>query len=787
MTSDPAEALCRGRALAAQEKHEDALQCFDAAALMLETQCRCSRESSPSTPPPPNATTRNIHHELAEALVGKGVALGRLGRTSAATAALESALEQNSDNTTALSYLGLLRVRDGRLEDGVALYRRALEVEPGCPLAAEGLASAWVDEGTRLKNAGQTALATAKYRAAAAVCPGYASAHYNLGIVLAEAGDVGEAICAYTAALRHCPAYPEAHNNLGVIYKNLGRLPEAVEAYRRCLQINPNIQLASQNLALALSDLGTEVKGQGRLAEAIGLYQQALFHNPRSADAMYNLGVAYAEGCEPEKACVCYELAAHFNPRCAEALNNLGVLHKDLDNLPRALACYEAALRIRPTFPEALNNMGVIYTMMCSPDDALAYFHAALQVQPTYAEAYTNLGKFYQDSGDAEKAVELYDKCLSLCPLSDNAAHNRLLALNYSGRRAPDAVFRAHLDWGRGFRARAAQQHRIPRPAEYPNARDPDRRLRIGYISPDLNTHSVAYFFEAALAHRSPDEAHVTCYYAAKKEDATTRRLRGLADAWRPVCGQRAHEVAEAVRRDGIDVLVELAGHTAGNRLDVMALSPAPVQVTWIGYPNTTGLEAIRYRLTDARADPPGAAQPFTEELVRLPDASSATPPPSFGSFNNVAKVNSTVVGLWARILSAVPDSRFLFKSLAVREVREACAGSFAACGIDRARIDMNMVVAQTKDHLDAYARMDISLDTFPYAGTTTTCEALFMGVPVVTLRASGPAATHAQNVGVSILTQVGLEELIANDEAEYVAIAVRLAGDRERVAGLRR
>jgi protein O-GlcNAc transferase len=702
------------RVLAEHEKHEEAITCFEAAiALLTISGDSCDRSQSPSTPPP-SAPSEN--EDMVQAMVGKGISLGKLGRSVAAAQAFDAALELDGNSVEALTYLGLLRIREKRTEEGIELFRRALKREASHKLASESLATALTDEGTRLKLLAQSDDALSNYREAARVCPGYAPAYYNEGIVLAERGMVQQALESYARALKLWPRYFEAHNNRGVLLKGLDRLPEAIEAYRACLEINPNFELAAHNLSLALSDLGTAVKAQGRVQEAIHLYQQALYYNATSADVMYNLGVAYVENKEPLQAAIWYQLTIEVNPRSAEAYNNLGVIYKDMDNFPKALSCYEAALRIRPTFPEALNNMGVVMTILNQPEDALPYFNSALQVAPSYAEAYTNLGKLFQDAGDADKAIYYYEQSVALCPYVENAAHNRLLALNYSDGRSRDSVTAAHLAWGRDIRARAlaaatsANSSALDAPE---NTLCLSRQLRVGYLSPDFNKHSVAYFAEALLRHHSKAHFHITCYSAGAKEDATSRRMRAHADSWVSVVGMPPLTVAQKIRADQIDILVELAGHTAGNRLDVMALRPAPVQVTYIGYPNTTGLETIQYRITDKYVDPPDTTQQFSEELIRLPDCFLCYSPPdecevppvsappsaalhyvTFGSFNNIAKINGRVVRLWARILLAVPESRLFLKSraFAAKQVKESCLVAFAQYGVDRSCIDLHQV-----------------------------------------------------------------------------------------------
>eukprot|EP01116_Phalansterium_solitarium_P024990 TRINITY_DN934_c0_g1_i2.p1 TRINITY_DN934_c0_g1~~TRINITY_DN934_c0_g1_i2.p1 ORF type:complete len:341 (+),score=60.95 TRINITY_DN934_c0_g1_i2:142-1164(+) len=294
------------------------------------------------------------------------------------------------------------------------------------------------------------------------------------------------------------------------------------------------------------------------------------------------------------------------------------------------------------------------------------------------------------------------------------------------------------------------------------------------------------------------------CSYShVLKPDAKTHLLRSLANEWRDVHGLSAAEIARQIRADRIDVLVELAGHTAGNLLDVVAMRPAPIQVAYCGYPNTTGLESVQYRLTDAWADPPDTKQEFVEQLVRLPRCflcytpSAEAGPESvapclgsggvvtIGSFNNLSKINARVLRCWLTVLQRVPNSRLMLKCkpFASASVQQQFLDMFSARGIDPSRIDLLPLLPLNNQHMQSYSLVDLTLDTFPYAGTTTTCEALWMGVPVVTLR--GPC--HAQNVGVSLLTAIGQQALIADTEEEYCRLAVALATDVTRLVELRK
>ena len=330
----------------------------------------------------------------------------------------------------------------------------------------------------------------------------------------------------------------------------------------------------------------------------------------------------------------------------------------------------------------------------------------------------------------------------------------------------------------------------------------------VGYISPDLFVHSVSYFIEAPLRCHNPERVQVIVYNATPRHDGKTATFRSIADEkgwlWRDVHGKTEREIAQMVRGDGVDIFVELTGHTANNKLGVLCHRAAPVQVTWIGYPNSTGLEQCDYRITDSIADPLETEQTYVESLYRLPkcflcytptsegEAGAIDPLPAlrngyitFGSFNNLAKMTPEVFRLWAKVLSAVPNSNLLIKgkALACASVVARVQQYFIENGVSPARIDTMPLIPMTGSHLQVYSRsVDISIDTFPYGGTTTTCESMYMGVPCITLRGD----CHAQNVGASLLTSVGLDDWIANTEQEYVDIAKAASSDLGSLAALR-
>jgi predicted O-linked N-acetylglucosamine transferase (SPINDLY family) len=619
---------------------------------------------------------------------------------------------------------------------------------------------------------------------------------FERGVLAAERGRVDEAAAWYERAIEQDPTSAEAHLNLGVIAERRGDYEEAARRYERALELRPGSALASQNLAVALALRAREAARGGSLREAIALFEQAIQRNPRSADAWFGLGVACAESGERARAEVCYEVALLARPEHAEALNNLGVVLQDRGDLARATECFERAAALAPASPEPPTNLGVLHMAHHRFDEARAAFERAVALDPAHAAAWNNLGILAQDLGDVRAALRHYRRAARLHPEASNTQQNILRALCYLPGVSPKRRLEQHAAWGRRFEAASP-------PLEAPAGLvlDPERPLRVGYLSPDFRTHSVSYFVDGVLANHGPEIA-AYCYSASRCVDTKTIHLQRLAHAFRSVDGLSAREAAETIRRDGIDLLVDLAGHTSGNRLDVMALRPAPVQLTYLGYPATTGLSAIDYRITDALADPPGPARRATEELVRMPGCflcytpfgpiPDVAPPPhearghvTFTCFNDLAKVNDRVLDAWGRILGALPSARLLLKAraFASRAAVERLHARLAARGVSPERVECRRLAGSAEEHLATYAEADVALDTFPYAGTTTTCEALLMGVPVIT--ASGQS--HAENVGRSLLHAAGLPELVARSADGYVALACALAGDGPRLSALRR
>lgn len=525
----------------------------------------------------------------------------------------------------------------------------------------------------------------------------------------------------------------------------------------------------------------------GRLEEAMGRYRTAIKLQPRYAAAHDHLGILLSRTGQLDEAIAHFQTALQLQPGQAATCNNLGVAYKEKGQPDKAMDCYRQALRLKPDYAEAHNNLGVVFSSRGQLAQAEAAFRQALQSQPVHLMALTNLGNALQAQGRIAEADSIYRQALKLAPGNAEVHSKLLFNLNYGDHYDAQAVFVAHRQWDR--------IHGGAPPPPFANDPDPARRLRIAYVSPDFRTHSVAYFLEPLLAHHHKSEVEVYCYADVTEADDTTRRLQRLADQWRNTCGMSDAQLAAQIRHDAIDILVDLAGHTAGNRLPVFAQRAAPCQLAWLGYPNTTGLAAMDYRLSDAIADPPGIAdQYYTERLIRLPHGflcyqgpADLEPAPrrdsmggvTFGSFNNLAKLGPGVLDLWVQILGQAPHSRLLLKNRSLEDpaCRERLLAHFARHGIAAERLELLGWQSTAQAHLQLYQSIDIALDSFPYNGTTTTCEALWMGVPVITLRGDH----HAGRVGASLLTHIGLEELIANDPAAYLQRALALAEDEAR------
>jgi predicted O-linked N-acetylglucosamine transferase (SPINDLY family) len=534
---------------------------------------------------------------------------------------------------------------------------------------------------------------------------------------------------------------------------------------------------------------------QGRPEEAEASVRQTLRLQPGYAEAHNNLGVALAKQGRPGEAVAAYQHALRLMPGYATAHVNLGNALRAQGRLEEAVAAYRHALHLQPGCAEAYSNYGVLLADQGRPGEAEAAHRQALSLMPDYAEGHNNLGNALRAQGRLDEAVAAYQQTLRLKPDYAEAHSSLLFTLHYRPGVTPAELVAAHAEYERRH---AAPLRAAWRP--HANTPDPERRLRLGFLSPDLRRHPVGYFAVRCLENLDPARAEVVCYNNALKSDSLTDRFRAAAAVWRDVVGWGDERLAGQVRADGIDVLFDLAGHTARNRLLAFARKPAPVQVTWIGYEGSTGLAAMDYILADSAVIPASEEAHYCERVLRLPDSYVCYDPPAaappvaappapgrgyvtFGCCNNPAKVTAPVIELWSRILLQVPGSRLVLKYRGMDD--PACAGrfreGFAARGIDAGRLEL-LGPSSYEEYLAHYGGIDVALDPFPFCGGVTTCEALWMGVPVVTC----PGPTFAGRHSLSYLSSVGLAELVAGDPEQYVQVAVRLARDWPRLAELR-
>jgi len=680
-------------------------------------------------------------------------------------------------------WLGSILEKRGHAALAQSCYQEAGRLDPRDARSAFVL-------GRLLLSQGKADEAAQAFRVALEARPDYPEAHNNLGVALAQQEQSDAAAECYRAALRLKPDYAAAHNNLGNVYLVHGRLAEAEASYRTALRCDRQYVEAHNNLGLALLE-------QGRYKEAEQSIREALRLRPDFAGALNNLGSALQHQENLEEAVACFQEALRLQPDLGEAHINLALILGDIDQLAGAVDYYRNKLKFNPDSVEAHFRLGMGLQAQGKLREAKEHFEAILKLRPQSPEAHANIGAVALREGNLDGALTSLREALAESPAFGGAHYNYFFCLNYSADYEPAEIFAEHTRW--------AREHADPlrnEAAPFANSRQKDRKLRVGYVSPDFRAHSVSYFIEPVIRHHDRDKIKVFCYSNLIRPDHVTARIQAQADVWRDIHLKTAKQVCEQIREDEIDILVDLAGHTGRNRLLVFAHKPAPIQVTYVGYPNTTGLAAMDYRITDAYADPPGLTEQYhTETLVRLPHSFLVYAPPpdspevaalpvlrkghiTFGSFNNAAKVVRNVIALWSRILHAVPGSRLMLKNFAFAsaDARERFTELFSQNGIPAERIDLLDFLPTVSSHLELYHEIDIALDPFPYNGTTTTCEALWMGVPVVALA----GRVHAGRVGVSLLSNAGLTDLIADSEASYMQIAVGLASDPERLAQLR-
>ncbi len=621
--------------------------------------------------------------------------------------------------------------------------------------------------------------------------PNNAAAHHYLGIIACQVGNVTLGAQLIHKAIQLRPDYAEAYKNYGKALAGMGRFDEAVKIFNQALKLRPDY-------AEALNDLGTIlVKHLGQQNEAAACFRKALALNPKLYITHNNLGNILLVGGHFNEAISHFKKAVALRPDFFVVYSNLANAYKDQGDYSRALEGYQKALAINPNFYEALNNMGLTYYLMGNFDRAIATYQKALTVKKDYAEAWLNMGVSIFAQGETDKATSAFQTALK-CKPDFHLAHSALLFfMNYRTGISQKEIFAESCRWDANHAAKLLDSSR-----SHENILDKERKLRLGYVSPDFRDHSVAYFIAPVLHSHNREIVEVFCYSDTLNHDAITEQLKSASDYWRQVTGWSDRDIAAQIQKDGIDILVDLSGHTLKNRLLVFARKPAPVQASWLGYPNTTGMRTIDYRLTDKVADPPGESDELhSETLIRLKNGflcyqfpatvpAIAAPPSAasgqvtFGSFNNLSKVTPEVIQCWSAVLHKVKGSRLLLKAKQLKDetARKRIMQLFGDQGVAPERLELISWLPRKDEHLATYNKVDIGLDPFPYNGTTTTCEALLMGVPVVTFT----GVRHSGRVGASIMHHAGLDELVAGSIEQYTQLAVSLAINPVKLATMR-
>jgi predicted O-linked N-acetylglucosamine transferase (SPINDLY family) len=532
----------------------------------------------------------------------------------------------------------------------------------------------------------------------------------------------------------------------------------------------------------------------GQLAQAQSLYRHVLSAQPNHPQALHRLGVIASQLGRADLALVFIKKALSLRPDAADFHFSAAQAHRQLGQLEESANCYRQIVALNPTSVHAWNNLGNTLYLLGQFDEAATAFRQALALQDDFFPAHNNLGNILQIEGRIAEAVAAYERAMALQPDNAALASNRLFTLHM----LPDVdhmdLLREHRAWDARFAAplkHEIQPHR--------NDRSSNRRLRIGYVSPDFRDHVAGWCSLALLSAHDRSAVEIFCYCGVDRPDFVTDEIRACSTVWRNIADVTDQRLAEIIRQDQIDILVDLSLHSAGNRLLAFARKPAPIQVTYLGYAGTTGMEAMDYRFSDPQLDPPDSdTSCYSEKTVRLSDCywcyqpPRPTPPPSdlplakngfvtFGCLNNFSKVSPPVLKLWQILMHRVPASRLVLYCPA-RPKRQGLAADFSAAGIDAVRLNFADRV-QFDRYMETYHQIDIALDPFPFGGAITTCDSLHMGVPVITLG----GRTAVGRAALSVVTTAGLTDLVARSEEEYLTIAANLAADRPRLTEIRR
>jgi predicted O-linked N-acetylglucosamine transferase (SPINDLY family) len=696
--------------------------------------------------------------------------------------------------------LAFQHYRAGRWELAEQICQRIVQAEPAH-------ADAWHLLGVIAHSRGEHAVAVERIGQAIACVPSTAAyhnnlglalnamgrrdeaigAHINLGLALVQRGELAEAEDCYHEALRLAPQAGEAWSNLGDLQRRQGNFEEAVTCCRRAVRYNPRLAEAHHNLGCALRALGHR-------EDALRSYQRAQQLQPDHAEILHHLGTAWKELAQPAEAATCFRRLLAIQPDRVEAWISLGNVLRMQSDYAEALRCYERALELQPDQPGVYNNLANTLNDLGRFDEAIAAFRTALRLNPDYAEAYSNLANVLHRLPELDEAIACYRRAMELNLRLNTVTSNYLCVLRYRSATTPAEYAEALADYERRHAAPLRVLRRKPH-----NTPDPARPLRLGLVSSRFAHGPVGAFLLRALEHLDRRQFSFVFYANGSPTDEMTARFQALATSWHDVTAWDDERLAEHIRSEQVDLLFDLIGHAPRNRLLAFARKPAPVQITWIDSVGSTGLSAMDYVVGDPYEIPMDLAPSYSERVLRMPETYVCYTPPddappvgplpaacrgyvTFASFNNPAKITVPVVERWARILQRVAGSRLLLKYNKFDQAfnRRRYGELFARCGVGEDRVEFQGG-APHAEFLHCYNQVDLALDPI-YNGGLTTCEALWMGVPVVTC----PGDMFPRRHGLSHLSNAGLTETIATDFDAYVELAVQLAQDLPRLAAMR-
>jgi protein O-GlcNAc transferase len=711
----------------------------------------------------------------------KALQFHQAGQLQMAEAIYRQILEVNPKHSDALHLLGVISYQVGRYDIAINLISEAIKYNPSVPSYHNNIGGAFKFQG-RLEES------ISSYLKAIELKPDYADAYNNLGVVFKEQGRIEESILSHQKAIQLKPDYAEAYYNLGIALQSQGKPEEALSSYQKAIQLKPGFAEANNSLGILL-------QSQGKPEEAVSSYQKAVQLKPDFAEAYNNLGNALQDLGKSKESTLSCQKAIQLKPDYAEAYYNLGIALQSQGKPEEALSSYEKAIQLKPDFTEAYNNLGNALQDQGKPEEAVSFYQKAIQIKADYTEAYNNLGIALKEQGKIEESIPFFQRAFSLKPENSDAHSNYLMALHYIEKFDKEALHREALEWGR------IHSSLLYDGKSFINATDPDRRIKVGYVSPDFRKHPIGFFIEAVLTCHDREHFEVYCYSNDYEQDEMTHKLQALPIHWRSIAGVSDELAQKMIIDDGVDILIDLSGHSAKHRLLLFAKKPAPVQATWIGYFDTTGMDAMDYIIADKYIIPEEDETYYVEKIARLPDCYLCYTPHfyalevnelpllsrgyiTFGCFNNIAKINPAVVAVWSEILKAVPDSKLCLgtHSFISSPIRNEYMEQFARNGVESDRI---VFLGKTPHHeyLANYGNIDIVLDSFPFTGNTTTMDALWMGVPVPTFVRDN----FVGRLGFSILSTLGLNELIAFSKDEYIDKVLGLAADIEGLSALRR